>query len=239
MNIPTPIETALAARRLRLSLLVRSGSRAYGLDLPGSDEDYAGVFLAPLREAMSIAGIESDTVVGTAPDFTIHEFGKFCRLALKGNPAALEVLWCEDQLASDEWGRAMVENRRRFLHRASPVAYVAYAESQMKRMLRGGGLHSKGGVYGEKYGAHLIRLLHAGLALAETGEVTVRVPPEHLELLRKIRLGETPEQEVARLAEPLIERLRAAVQANDLPDAPDVEFVNDLVVRARLSMRDG
>ena len=118
-----------------------------------------------------------DSETGNDPDFTLHELGKFCGLALKGNPAVLEVLWNDDVIAIDAWGRELRERRTSFLHRDGLGVYVAYAESQLKKMARGGGLHAKGGSYNGKFGAHLIRLLHAGITLAATGEVQVRVPP--------------------------------------------------------------
>jgi len=68
------------------------GSTAYGLDGPDSDVDRLGVFAAP---TIAFHGLtrprESD--VTTAPDQTLHEAGKFCRLALGGNPTVGELMW--------------------------------------------------------------------------------------------------------------------------------------------------
>lgn len=221
-------------RGLTLPLVVRSGSKSYGLELPGSDDDYVGVFLAPLRRFVSLGGLEEETYTGLKPDFTLHEIGKFCRLALKGNPTALEVLWSIEIVEQDFWGRELLSMRKAFLHRDSVDVYIAYAEQQMKRMMAGKRLHAKGGTYGAKYGAHLLRLLHAGLALVRSGEVQVRPEPSLAEELTRVRTGRSSMGEVLDRARPLLEKLRSADRAV-LPAEPDRARVEDLVVRARLS----
>lgn len=236
-QLPESLHRVAAEHDLSLPLVVLSGSRAYGTEFPESDDDYGGIFIGGLRSRLSLDGPGPDTFAGTAPDFTIHEIGKFCRLALKGNPAVLEMLWNPNVIMSDEWGRELVALRNGFLHRGSLDVYVAYAESQMKKMVKGRGLHSKGGVYNGKHGAHLVRLLSAGLHLARTGEVLVRVEADLASLLKKIRRQELSMPEVLDVAKPLLSRLMALSTTNTLPEHPALEAVNDLVVRARLSRR--
>src|SRR5687767_10679847 len=227
--VPPEIEAARAARGLSLCLLVRGGSKSYGIDGPASDDDYAGIFLSPLRAFVSLDGPGSDSETGNDPDFTLHELGKFCRLALKGNPAVLEVLWNEDVVEIDAWGRALRELRTSFLHHDGLGVYVAYAESQLKKMARGGGLHAKGGTYNGKFGAHLIRLLHAGITLAASGEVLVRVPPALAVELLAIKNGEVSMERVIQTALPLLERLTRLAETNTLPARPDTAAIDDLV----------
>lgn len=108
MHSPDALRSRLAAERPTLSLLALCGSKAYGIDVEGSDDDYVGVFVPALRDAVSIHGIARATITGRDPDFTLHEIGKFCHLALKGNPAILEALGCPDVLEADRWGRALI-----------------------------------------------------------------------------------------------------------------------------------
>lgn len=238
VNVPKPIEDLAASRGLSICLLVRSGSKAYGIDVEGSDDDFVGVFVPRLRDLVSIAGLERDTYAENGPDFTIHEIGKFCRLALKGNPAILETLWNPDVVVCDSWGRGLVGLRGRMLHRGSLGVYVEYAEAQLKKMVTGKGLHSKGGQYNGKFGAHLVRLLHAGISLAATREVMVRVPAPLAATLLEIRSGNRSMAEVLEIARPLLEQLRRLASTNALPDRPDDTAVDALVADARLSRRD-
>ena len=225
-------------KHLAYCLVVRAGSKAYGIDVEGSDDDYVGVFVPRLRDLVSMGGIEKDTYAGNDPDYTVHEIGKFCRLALKGNPASLETLWNPDVIACDDWGRALIGLRSKMIHRGSLDVYVEYAESQLKKMGKGKGLHAKGGTYNGKYGAHLVRLLHAGVALAATGGVTVRVPPPLAALLLEIRTGKRSMEDVSDLAAPLLDQLRRLASTNALPERPDAEAVDALVRNARLSRKD-
>src|SRR5258706_14727370 len=108
MDVPPSLRRLATGKHLSLCLLVQSGSKAYGIDVAGSDDDYVGVFVPRLVDLASIAGVERDTYAENHPDFTIHEIGKFCRLALKGNPAILETLWNPNLIVSDASGRALI-----------------------------------------------------------------------------------------------------------------------------------
>src|SRR5262245_17746535 len=105
--IPDAIARLAREHDLEIALLVRAGSKAYGLELATSDDDYLGTFIPRLRELVSIRGIAAETHAGNAPDFTLHEIGKFCALALKGNPAILETLWNPCVLAETPWGKRL------------------------------------------------------------------------------------------------------------------------------------
>ena len=235
MAIPPPVQDVLDRNRLGLCLLVLSGSNAYGISVDGSDDDYVGVFVPSLEKFLSLRGFGPETHAANDPDFTLHEIGKFCRLALKGNPAILETLWNPNVVSQSAIGEQLIGLRRSFLHRGSLEVYVDYAESQLKKMVKGKGLHAKGGAYNGKYGAHLIRLLHSGLDLAETGEVTVRVAPKLATKLLEIRSGKHTMDDVLRMARPLLEKLKGLTRENSLPARADEDRVNALVLEARRS----
>jgi len=235
MAFPRQVQDVLSRSDLRLCLLVQSGSKAYGISVEGSDDDYVGVFAPSLEKFLSLRGFGPETHAANDPDFTLHEIGKFCRLALKGNPAILETLWNPNVLSQSPIGEALIRLRRSFLHRGSLEVYVDYAESQLKKMVKGKGLHAKGGAYNGKYGAHLIRLLHSGLDLAETGEVTVRVAPQLATTLLDIRSGKKTMEDVLRMARPLLEKLKGLTCENSLPARADEDRINALVLEARQS----
>jgi predicted nucleotidyltransferase len=233
--IPVAIARLARERDLEIALLVRAGSKAYGLELATSDDDYLGVFVPRLRELVSIPGLAAETHAGNEPDFTLHEIGKFCALALKGNPAILETLWNPCVLAETLWGGRLRALRGRCLHRGSLGVYVEYAEAQLRKMAKGQGLHAKGGSYNPKYGVHILRLLHAGLHLGREREVMVRVPPQLAATLMRVRKGELGAEDVVAMAGPLLAELRAAAAGSSLADAPDAAAFDDLVAAARLS----
>lgn len=235
MVVPQQIQEIAGHYRLSVCLLVLSGSKAYGIEVEGSDDDYVGIFVPSFRDFLSLRGSGPETHAGNEPDFTIHEIGKFCRLALKGNPAILETLWNPNVLHRTQIGDDLLRLKKSFLHRGSLDVYVDYAEAQLKKMVKGKGLHAKGGTYNGKYGAHLIRLLHSGLDLAETAEVTVRVSPQLAETLLEIRSGKRSMEQVLSMAGPLLDKLRGLTRENSLPAHADEERINALVIEARRS----
>ena len=71
-------------------LKVHSGSHAYGLATPTSDEDFRGVFYLPRDQFFGfnyVAQVSDET-----NDEVYYELGRFLELLTKANPTALEVL---------------------------------------------------------------------------------------------------------------------------------------------------
>jgi hypothetical protein len=67
-----------------------SGSRAYGLDLPGSDTDIRGVFVLPKKQFYGLQSV--DQVSSDKNDETYFELRRFAELLTKNNPNILEML---------------------------------------------------------------------------------------------------------------------------------------------------
>src|SRR3990167_3470322 len=76
-----------------LILKVLVGSRANGLATWDSDWDYRGVWVKPTSEILKLGGNEKGqhNIEGNE-DNTLYELGHFLSLAVKCNPAILEVL---------------------------------------------------------------------------------------------------------------------------------------------------
>lgn len=67
-----------------------TGSKAYKLDVIGSDTDIRGLFVLPTEEIL--AGRYIEQVSDNTNDTTFYEVGRFIELASKGNPNVLEIL---------------------------------------------------------------------------------------------------------------------------------------------------
>ncbi|MEM6376786.1 MAG: nucleotidyltransferase domain-containing protein [Bacteroidota bacterium] len=81
--------TDLEARQLIIYKCV-SGSKAYGLDVPGSDTDIRGVFLLPQNELYGFNYLPQ--VSDERNDEVYYELGRFIDLLAKNNPNMLELL---------------------------------------------------------------------------------------------------------------------------------------------------
>ncbi|WP_435109770.1 nucleotidyltransferase domain-containing protein [Nocardiopsis synnemataformans] len=149
------------------------GSVAYGLAGPDSDVDRLGVFAVPTTELHGLRRPEK-THVHVAPDRTLHEAAKWCRLALQGNPTVLELVWLPEELyeVRTELGQALIDIRRAFASaRRVRAAYLGFATSQVKKLGRETVPRSRRA----KSARHLARLVHQGRELYTTGRLPVRL----------------------------------------------------------------
>jgi hypothetical protein len=83
---------------------------------------------------------------------------------------------------------------------------------------------------------HLIRLLISGITVLRDGRVPVRVDDAHRGRLLSIKGGEVPFEEVEAWRLALHRDFDAAAQTTTLPDRPDYERANALLLKARRSV---
>ncbi|WP_409468360.1 nucleotidyltransferase domain-containing protein [Streptomyces sp. HC307] len=198
------------------------GSTAYGLAHEGSDVDRLGLFAAPTDALHGLHG-PKESHVTTAPDRTLHEAAKWCRLALGGNPTVMELVWLPEELyeVRTELGDELIGIRASFLSaRRVRDAYLGYATQQFRKLRsRGDGSFSADTrKRTAKHARHLKRLCQQGYELYTTGQLTIRVEdPESYH-----RFGEQVAADPA-AALPLLHRFEAAFAESRsvLPEQPD------------------
>lgn len=207
------------------------GSTAYGLAHAGSDIDRLGLFAAPTADFHGLHR-PAESHVTTAPDRTLHEAAKWCRLALVCNPTASELVWLPDDMYETRTplGDELMALRRSFLSaRAVRNSYLGYAAQQFRKLSTRDPADPVSRVQGAKHARHLVRLVEQGLALHETGGITVRLAdPDRVRALGE-RYAERPADAEGLLA--------AAEERFDrpgtLPDAPDEAPVEAWLRRVR------
>lgn len=205
------------------------GSTAYNLADSDSDVDRLGIFAV---DTVELHGLRRpvESIVRTHPDRTLHEVGKWCRLALNGNPTVMELVWLPRDLyeESTELGEELIALRGEFLS-ASRVrdAYLGYATQQFyKLQARGDGSFSADTRKRmAKHARHLLRLLEQGVELHRTGTLTIRLSPEVAAAVREFgdRVA-TGDVEEARVKLSLFEEVFRTV-STPLPAEPNVERV--------------
>ncbi|WP_121160599.1 nucleotidyltransferase domain-containing protein [Micromonospora pisi] len=209
------------------------GSTAYGLAGPGSDVDRLGLFAAPTEAVLGLTP-PKDTHVTNKPDATYHEAAKWCRLALGGNPTAMELVWLDEYETRTPLGDELIGIRSAFLsaHRVRD-AYLGYAIGQFGRLTaRGDGSFSADTrKRTAKHARHLARLCQQGYELYTTGKLTIRVHnPEELH-----KFGERVADGALNDAEHLIAMYKHMFEKarTVLPDEPDRTPVEAWLLRAR------
>lgn len=200
------------------------GSKLYGMAGPGSDDDWKGVYRAPIHDVLSNAKVpESFTWSDPDPDCTLFEVGKFFQLASKSNPTAIELLYLPSLVrSSPEWD-LILANRELFLSDMARQSYGGFGKKQKKQL--------EEGVRRSKSIRHMFRIVEQGIELLTTGTMNPVVrDPERL-----MALGEMSDDELA----PLIHSAFAELASCDsvLPAADEVDqgAINDLLVQVRLA----
>ena len=213
-----------------------TGSTAYGLATENSDIDIKGIYQLPTEKVLSMGFTnEHNTVDHTNPDWVYHELGKFMSLVMKGNPTITELLFLDEYTIMTPIGQLLVDNRAAFLStKAISKSYRGYALGQAqdlaKRFAEGKqGYDSSLKNRYAKHTRHCFRLLLQARQFLETGTLNVRVSQEEREYLFK--MGEQPVDFV------VDEFMRQDRLLDDvvsvLPDKPNKELLNDLLVKIR------
>lgn len=208
------------------------GSRAYGLDRDGSDVDRRGVYLPPASMHWSVYGVP-EQLENDARQECFWELEKFIKLALKANPNVLECLYTPIVEHADAIAQRLREERSLFLSRLVYQTFNGYAMSQFKKMEQD--IRSTGSVKW-KHAMHLIRLLRAGIATLHTGELPVRVDPGQREELLAIRDGSLDWAAVDAMRRSLHAEFEHAFERSPLPDRPDYDRANAILIQARAEM---
>ena len=214
----------------RLILLTQTGSRAYGTDNPQSDHDFRGVYMASLPRVLSLSGAKQSLAMTQPHDTTVYELHHFCKLAAAANPTVLELLWADQWWNSATLGAFLRENRSLFLSKLIVRTYGGYALGQLKKARDGtGGVRGQEHYKRTKFKLHTLRLLDAGVAALETGEVQVRVPDP--QALREAALGDF--EYIEALAKQKMAAMDRAACNSSLPDAPDYAKIDKLIYEMR------
>jgi uncharacterized protein len=207
------------------------GSRAYGLEHDASDTDLRGVYLPPAELHWSLYGVPEQLETPQTQE-VYWELQKFLVMALKANPNVLECLYTPLVEHATELAREMLAMRQGFLSKMVYQTYNGYVMSQFKKLQAD--LRNKGQVKW-KHVMHLIRLLLAGITVLTEAHVPVRVEA-HRERLLAIKRGEVPFEQADAWRRDLHRQFDQAYEHTRLPERPDYEKANALLLKARRGM---
>ena len=209
------------------------GSKAFGLDNEDSDDDLRGIFLPPADRHWSLYKMPEQIEIKTDTDDEVYwEIEKFFKLALKANPNILETLWSPIVLDTSPIAEKIRTNRAAFLSNHLYKTYSGYVLSQFRRMKNA---YEKTGKYKNKHAMHLVRLLYSGISALKTGEIMIDVS-QHRDQLLEIREGKYGFEEIRQIALELDREFQDAFDKTSLPDQPNFEMVNQMLIEARNSM---
>ena len=207
------------------------GSRAYGLDNENSDTDLRGIYLPPVNLHWSLYGIPEQLENHDSQE-CYWELQKFIVLALKANPNILECLYTPKIEKVAPIAEKIIVEKEIFLSQLVYQTYNGYVMSQFKKMEQD--LRNQGKIK-LKHAMHLIRLLLSGITILQEGFVPVRVE-RYREKLLAIRDGNLPWDEINKWRLDLHKKFDRSLSKTSLPERPDYERANTLLIEARRQM---
>ncbi len=204
------------------------GSRAYGLDGEDSDTDRRGIYVSPADLQWSLHGAP-EQFEDNQTQSCYWELQKFLAMALKANPNILECLYSPLVEKVTPLADELLAMRGSFLSQMVFQTFNGYALSQFRKMEQD--LRVNGAVRW-KHAMHLVRLLLSGAATLRQGRVPVRVE-EHRDRLLAVKAGEVSWEELDAWRRELHRDFETALGETSLPERPDYEAANRLLVGAR------
>lgn len=137
-------EREMAERNKILEL--RIGSHLYGTNVPSSDEDFSGVFIADMSHYFGMESVsEVDLSVSKkedgkndsdAVDRKFYELRKFVKLAMENNPNIIEQLFATGSniVYYNDIGTSLLNHASIFPWKGAKDKFLGYAISQKKKM---------------------------------------------------------------------------------------------------------
>ena len=140
MNLPlffNYFDKDLSWIKERTIYINRAGSRSYGTNIEGSDEDFRGITIPPIEYFIGFnKKFEQAELKAPAPDCVIFDIRKFFNLAALANPNCLEMLFVdpEDMLYVSPIGQELIDNRQLFLSKKIKYSFLGYSIAQLKHL---------------------------------------------------------------------------------------------------------
>jgi uncharacterized protein len=241
----------LAERIARQGCILRGvvGSTVHGLSNAGTDDrDEMGVcieppeYIAGLRQFEHYVSRTQPEGVPSGPgdlDLTIYGLRKYCRLALKGSPTVLLLLFVtgDDLVERDEIGAELQALAPASVSRSTGNAFLGYLEGQRRSLTgdrhapRAREMSAEHG-YDTKYALHALRIAYQGLEFLLEGRITLPVAEPERSSLMQVRRGEVPLAEVLERLDERTAALEDELENPILPEAPDRDRVDRFLVSA-------
>jgi len=115
-----------------------AGSKAYGTDLPDSDTDIRGVFIADPVSILTPFYPIKEAVIEDSEDAKLYELHHFFQLVVNQNPNISETLWVPQThvtYTSTAYDY-LRQQREKLLSKQAVVKFAGYAKSELEKMRR-------------------------------------------------------------------------------------------------------
>lgn len=234
-----------------LSRICQRGTECCPVDHDSGDRDELGVCIEDMEDLAGFGEFEQyiyrsasereqnhDAPSQTGDlDLTIYGLRKFLRLALKGNPTILQLLFVDKTMVRDARGMQLQALAPYIVSKAAGGAFLGYLQAQRMRFTgeRGG---SHGATHSEdyrrygydtKYAMHMLRLGYQGVEILSRGYLSFPVP--EAQSLRAVREGKSNPQDILSRTGELEKEIKGLLDTSPLPKHPDTDYVEAWMLR--------
>lgn len=234
------------------------GSTVHGINIGDGleDRDEMGVCIEPITAAMGVhapfeqfiyrsaaerEGRHDAPSTGGDLDLTIYSLRKYVRLALKGNPTVLLLLFAP-KLSTDSRGGQLRDLAPEIVSRAAGGAFLGYLHAQRQRLTgERGGKGVNRNVLVETYGfdvkfaVHMLRLGYQGVELLTTGRLVFPIAEPIRSFLLSVRGGHEDINTCLTRAGELEAQLKDLLETSILPEQPNTAVVDAWVTQTYLN----
>jgi uncharacterized protein len=223
------------------------GSTVHGLANLGTDDrDEMGVCIEPPEYVLGLRPFEH-WVFRTQPegapsgpgdlDLTIYGLRKYCRMALKGSPTVLLLLFIEGEhvIERDALGRRLQALAPALVSKRAGRAFIGYVDAQRRALLGQATRQRERSAehgYDTKYAMHALRIAHQGEEFLQTGRITLPVAEPERGALMQVRRGEIPLGDVLDRLRESSAALERALLSETVAEKPDDATVDAFLVDA-------
>lgn len=260
MKYPRETQRKIASTKLILQATVGSeahGLNLYGKD----DHDIMGICIEPLDSMFGLYEFEQfihrtaeerekhsptddQRKHGRTPrsqpgdtDAVYYSLRKYVRLAAAGNPSILILLFATPTFRTES-GAILQQNAHLFASRRAGHRFLGYLEAQRQRLVGQRGqmrvtrtdLINEFG-YDTKYAMHMLRLGYQGIEFLTKGKLSLPMEEPERQICMRVRRGEFDLGWVIAAADSLEWSLKRLLNTSHLPEEPDMDKINQLLVR--------
>jgi hypothetical protein len=234
--------------RYKVILRGEVGSRVLGVSVDGTDDrDEMGICLEPPETVTGLDRFEH-FIYRTQPDgvrsgpgdldLVVYSLRKWMRLALKGNPSVLMVLFSPDPMVFEDEAREIRLEPERFVSKHAGYAFLNYLLSQRAQLTgERPKKHTNRPELVERYGFdtkfayHAVRLGLQGAEFLTAGRLELPMAEPIRQRLLSLRQGGMTLAETLEWATEAEDALRRAIDATTA-DEPDRAWANHYLHRA-------
>jgi hypothetical protein len=220
-------------------LRLQNGSKLYGLDHAGSDDDLLALFVEPPENVFSYGQtktynlhdrIPGEKTVAGDIDGIAFSVRHFLTLASLGNPSLLATLYAPSPaiISGNDCGLTILHSRDLFVSKLAAPRFLGYMAAQLQRLTgkKAGHIPNRPEIvaefgYDTKYASQVARLALQGIEFLADGKMTLPMLESDVKLCKDIRFGQYSFDDCIDILDTLEEVLKQTIAKSTLPDEPD------------------